>query len=61
MAEPLIITHRGDTQNAPENTVAAFESAIAQGADGVELDIHLTADKHKEGRTREVEISNQSV
>ena len=41
---PLIIAHRGDMAHAPENTLAAFASAIAKGADGVELDVHLTAD-----------------
>jgi glycerophosphoryl diester phosphodiesterase len=28
----------------PENTVAAFEAALACGADGIELDVHATAD-----------------
>ena len=34
---PLIIATRGDVEMAPENTLPAFESAIARGADGVEL------------------------
>ena len=38
---PLLIAHRGDTINFPENTIAAFESAFEKGADGVELDVHL--------------------
>ena len=29
---------------APENTIAAFEQAIAEGADGIELDLHLSRD-----------------
>jgi glycerophosphoryl diester phosphodiesterase len=40
----LVIACRGDVERAPENTLPAFESAIARGADGVELDVHLTAD-----------------
>jgi glycerophosphoryl diester phosphodiesterase len=44
--KPLVIACRGDVENAPENTLPAFESAIARGADGVELDVHLSADDH---------------
>lgn len=45
MAErPLVIACRGDVERAPENTLPAFESAIARGADGVELDVHLSLD-----------------
>ena len=36
---PLIIAHRGASDVAPENTLAAFEAAIEAGADGVELDV----------------------
>jgi glycerophosphoryl diester phosphodiesterase len=36
--------HRGASRDAPENTLAAFELAIEQGADGVELDVQLSAD-----------------
>lgn len=32
--------------SAPENTMPAFELAIEAGADGIELDVHLTADGH---------------
>lgn len=42
---PLIIAHRGDVTNAPENTIKAFRSAYELGADGVELDVRLTADE----------------
>lgn len=35
----LMIAHRGDTNNFPENTPTAFASAFSSGADGVELDI----------------------
>jgi glycerophosphoryl diester phosphodiesterase len=41
---PLIIAHRGDSTNAPENTMAAFRQAIAAGADGVEFDVRLSND-----------------
>ena len=40
----LIIAHRGASGYAPENTLEAFRKAAEMGADGVELDIHLTAD-----------------
>ncbi|WP_286263415.1 glycerophosphodiester phosphodiesterase [Thalassotalea atypica] len=35
----LIIAHRGASGEYPENTLLAFEQAIEQGADGVELDV----------------------
>jgi glycerophosphoryl diester phosphodiesterase len=41
---PEIIAHRGESYDAPENTLAAFELAWQRGADAVELDVHLTAD-----------------
>jgi len=44
MNSPLIIAHRGDSRNAPENTMAAFRAAIECGADGVELDVQLASD-----------------
>ncbi len=39
-----IIAHRGASRERPENTVAAFVRAAELGADGIELDVHLTAD-----------------
>lgn len=39
-----IIGHRGAAGLAPENTLAAFRAACAVGVDGIELDVHLTAD-----------------
>jgi glycerophosphoryl diester phosphodiesterase len=39
-----IIAHRGASYDAPENSLAAFKLGYKQGADGVELDIHLTKD-----------------
>ncbi|MBR4995683.1 MAG: glycerophosphodiester phosphodiesterase family protein [Alistipes sp.] len=40
----LVICHRGDWRNFPENSIPAIESVIAMGADIVELDIALTKD-----------------
>lgn len=39
-----VVGHRGASLAFPENTIAAFEGAIAQGADGVELDVRRTLD-----------------
>jgi glycerophosphoryl diester phosphodiesterase len=39
-----IIAHRGDVSAFPENTLEAFEAARNNGADGIELDVHLTSD-----------------
>jgi glycerophosphoryl diester phosphodiesterase len=41
---PLILAHRGASQAAPENTMAAFRLAAELGADGVELDVQLCKD-----------------
>lgn len=41
---PAIIAHRGGCAYAPENTLAAFKKAAEQGADGIELDVRLSAD-----------------
>lgn len=40
----LIFGHRGAMAYAPMNTLPAFELAYAQGADGIELDVHRTID-----------------
>jgi glycerophosphoryl diester phosphodiesterase len=40
----LVAAHRGGASAAPENTLAAFERGIADGADFVELDVQETAD-----------------
>lgn len=41
---PLIIAHRGASAVAPENTIAAFARALADDADGIELDVRLSRD-----------------
>src|SRR5262249_59871660 len=41
---PLVIAHRGASAVAPENTIAAFEQAITDGADAIDLDLHLSRD-----------------
>ncbi len=41
---PLVFGHRGASHAAPQNTLAAFRRAVEMGADGVELDVHLSAD-----------------
>jgi glycerophosphoryl diester phosphodiesterase len=40
----LVLAHRGSRLREPENTVSAFSRAVAEGADGVELDVHRTVD-----------------
>ena len=42
---PMYIAHRGLSARYPENTLAAFEGAIAAGAHMVELDVSLTKDR----------------
>jgi glycerophosphoryl diester phosphodiesterase len=42
---PVIFAHRGSSVHAPENTLAAFELAIRQGADAIELDAKLSLDQ----------------
>ncbi|WP_408640436.1 glycerophosphodiester phosphodiesterase [Sphingobium chungbukense] len=44
MAEPFIIAHRGASGERPEQTLAAYERAIDQGADYIEPDLVLTRD-----------------
>jgi glycerophosphoryl diester phosphodiesterase len=39
-----VVCHRGDHTHAPENTLAAFANAIADGADYVEIDLRTTVD-----------------
>lgn len=41
---PLVYAHRGARLEAPENSLCAFRLAVAQGADGIELDVRMTSD-----------------
>jgi glycerophosphoryl diester phosphodiesterase len=43
-APPLVIAHRGASAAAPEHTVAAYDRAVADGADVLECDLQMTAD-----------------
>lgn len=45
-ARPLVYAHRGSSAAFAEHTRAAYLQAIADGADGVECDVHLTRDQH---------------
>ena len=40
----LLFGHRGSSRRCPENTRLAFETALRDGADGVECDLQLLAD-----------------
>jgi len=44
LTPPQIIAHRGGPQYAPENTLAAFQNAVAQGVDWLEFDVQMTRD-----------------
>ena len=46
LPSPFILCHRGAKDYAPENTLAAFETALELGADGFELDTQLSSDGH---------------
>jgi glycerophosphoryl diester phosphodiesterase len=41
---PLVFAHRGGSALAPENTMRAFANGLSLGADGIELDVHLSRD-----------------
>ncbi|MEZ2391999.1 glycerophosphodiester phosphodiesterase [bacterium RCC_150] len=43
---PMVYAHRGASAAFAEHTRAAYLKAIADGADGVECDVHLTRDQH---------------
>ncbi len=70
--KPKIIAHRGASGDAPENTLAAFELAWDQSADGIEADFRLSGDgqivcihDEKLGRTTknaiELDVSNSTM
>ncbi|MFP5021965.1 glycerophosphodiester phosphodiesterase [Pseudonocardia phyllosphaerae] len=41
-----VVAHRGASADAPENTLAAVDAAVAQGADTIETDVQRTVDGH---------------
>lgn len=41
---PMRFAHRGVAQKAPENTEGAFQAAVDEGYEGIELDIHMSRD-----------------
>jgi glycerophosphoryl diester phosphodiesterase len=43
---PIVLAHRGARLVAPDNSLEAFEEALRVGADGIETDVHCTADGH---------------
>ncbi|MFC0673665.1 glycerophosphodiester phosphodiesterase [Brachybacterium hainanense] len=45
-ARPRIVGHRGAAALAPENTLASFRRAVADGAQLLECDVHLSRDGH---------------
>ena len=45
MSQMQIIAHRGNSSACHENTMAAFERAVADGAEGIEFDVRLTKDR----------------
>ncbi|MFT3660539.1 MAG: glycerophosphodiester phosphodiesterase family protein [Gordonia sp. (in: high G+C Gram-positive bacteria)] len=42
--KPAVVAHRGSSADHPEHTLAAYEAALREGADGLECDVRLTAD-----------------
>lgn len=44
MSRPLLLGHRGARRYAPENTIEAFDLALAHGCDGFEFDVRRTRD-----------------
>jgi glycerophosphoryl diester phosphodiesterase len=43
---PRVWAHRGASAHAPENTMAAFERAVRDGADGIELDVRFDGERN---------------
>src|ERR1700709_790226 len=44
VGHPFVVAHRGASAKRPEHTIAAYELALQEGADGVECDVRLTRD-----------------
>ncbi len=45
-ARPMLVAHRGASSTVAEHTLAAYEEAIASGAEALECDVRLTRDSH---------------
>lgn len=43
---PVVVAHRGASAHEPEQTLAAYQRALADGAGGLECDVRLSADGH---------------
>jgi glycerophosphoryl diester phosphodiesterase len=61
-AVPLRIAHRGMPRRERENTLPSFAEALASGAEGIELDVHATADgvvvvHHDPGTAGDIQIA----
>jgi glycerophosphoryl diester phosphodiesterase len=61
---PLLLAHRGDSFHAPENTLEAARAGWESGADGWELDVHLSRDGvpvvlHDESLQRTTDVSER--
>lgn len=46
VGHPFVVAHRGASIRRPEHTLAAYDLALKEGADGVECDVRLTSDGH---------------
>ncbi|GHH79473.1 glycerophosphoryl diester phosphodiesterase [Streptomyces sulfonofaciens] len=46
VTRPLVYAHRGARAEEPENTLRSYRRALALGADGIELDVRVSADGH---------------
>lgn len=44
MTRPRVIAHRGASHAHPDNSQAAFDAAVSEGADAAECDVQVTAD-----------------
>src|SRR5258708_28723287 len=44
LGRPQVFAHRGGAALRPENTLLAFDHGLSRGADGLELDVHLSRD-----------------
>lgn len=60
----MVFAHRGSSGAYPENTMLAFRKAVEEGADGIELDVHLSKDGevmivHDESLVRTAGIDRQ--